>query len=38
VTAPASSHGGGGLDLLSLLGLAGIGAARFFRLRPRVLT
>ena len=38
VTAPASSHGGGGLDMLTLLGLAGIGAARFFRLRPRVLT
>jgi hypothetical protein len=37
VTAPASS-GGGGLDMLSLLGLAGIGAARLFRLRPRVLT
>jgi hypothetical protein len=36
VTAPPS-HGGGGLDLLSLLGLAGIGAARFFRLRPRML-
>jgi hypothetical protein len=34
----APSSGGGGLDLLSLLGLAGIGAARFFRLRPRVLT
>ena len=37
VTAPSKS-GGGGLDILSLLGLAGIGAARFFRLRPRVLT
>jgi hypothetical protein len=30
--------GGGSLDVLSLLGLAGLGAARFFRLRPRVLT
>jgi hypothetical protein len=30
--------GGGGLDILALLGLAGMGAARFFRLRPRVLT
>ena len=38
VTAPASSHGGGGLDMLALLGLAGMGAVRFFRLRPRVLT
>ncbi|MGB6306154.1 MAG: S8 family serine peptidase, partial [Steroidobacteraceae bacterium] len=37
VTSPPSS-GGGALDWLSLLGLAGIGAARFFRLRPRVLT
>jgi hypothetical protein len=38
VTAPPSSGGGGGLGMLSLVGLAGIGAARFFRLRPRVLT
>jgi hypothetical protein len=38
VTAAPSSGGGGGLDMLSVLGLAGIGAARFFRLRARVLT
>jgi hypothetical protein len=38
VTAAPSSGGGGGLEMLSLLGLAGIGAARFFRLRPRMLT
>jgi hypothetical protein len=37
--AAASGHsGGGGLDALALLGLAGLGAARFYRLRPRVLT
>jgi hypothetical protein len=34
----APSSGGGGLDVLALLGLAGLGAARFYRLRPRVLT
>ena len=38
VTAAPSSGGGGGLDVLALLGLAGLGAARFYRLRPRVLT
>jgi hypothetical protein len=39
VTAKPSSGGGGGaLDILALLGLAGIGAARILRLRPRVLT
>jgi hypothetical protein len=38
VTAAPSSGGGGGLDVLGLLGLAGFGAARFYRLRPRVLT
>jgi Subtilase family len=37
VTAPARSSGGGGLDLLTLLSLAGIGVARILRLRPRVL-
>jgi hypothetical protein len=37
VTAAPSSGGGGGLDIGVLLGLAGIGAARFYRLRPRVL-
>jgi hypothetical protein len=37
VTAPASSSGGGGLDVLTLLSLAGIGVARILRLRPRVL-
>jgi len=36
--APSSGGGGGGLDVWVLLGLAGIGAARFYRLRPRVLT
>ena len=36
--APSSGGGGGGLDIWVLLGLAGIGAARFYRLRPRVLT
>jgi hypothetical protein len=36
-TPPASHSGGGGLDVLALLGLAGLGAARFYRLRPRVL-
>ncbi len=36
--AAASGHsGGGGLDMLGLFGLAGMGLARFFRLRPRVL-
>jgi hypothetical protein len=38
VTSPPSSGGGGGggaLDLLALLGLAGVGAARIRRLRPR---
>jgi subtilase family protein len=35
----ASGHsGGGGFDVLALLGLAGLGAARFYRLRPRVIT
>jgi hypothetical protein len=35
----ASGHSGGGsFDVLALLGLAGLGAARFYRLRPRVLT
>jgi hypothetical protein len=38
VTAAPSSHGGGSLDILALLGLAGIGFARILRLRPRVLT
>jgi hypothetical protein len=38
VTAPSSSHGGGDLDVLTLLGLAGVGVARILRLRPRVLT
>jgi hypothetical protein len=39
VTAPPSSGGGGGaLGLLALLGLAGIGIARFFRLQASVLT
>jgi len=39
VTAAAGSGGGGGgaLDVLTLLGLAGIGLARILRLRPRVL-
>jgi len=37
VTAPAGSSGGGGLDVLTLLSLAGIGVARILRLRPRVL-
>jgi hypothetical protein len=36
VTAVPSS-GGGALDVLTLLGLAGIGVARILRLRPRVL-
>jgi hypothetical protein len=36
--APSSGGGGGGLDIWVLLGLAGIGVARFYRLRPRVLT
>jgi hypothetical protein len=36
--APSSGGGGGGgLDIWVLLGLAGIGVARFYRLRPRVL-
>ena len=34
---PASHGGGGGLDVLTLLSLAGIGVARILRLRPRVL-
>jgi Subtilase family len=38
VTAAPSSGGGGGLDIWVLLGLAGLGAARFYRLRLRVLT
>jgi hypothetical protein len=38
VTAAPSSGGGGGLDVWALLGLTGFGAARFYRLRPRVLT
>jgi hypothetical protein len=33
----ASSSGGGALDFLALLGLAGVGVARILRLRPRVL-
>jgi hypothetical protein len=33
----APSSGGGALDVLTLLGLAGIGGARILRLRPRVL-
>jgi hypothetical protein len=33
----ASSSGGGQLDVLALLGLAGVGVARILRLRPRVL-
>jgi hypothetical protein len=37
VTAAPSSHGGGALDILALLGLTGIGAARILRLWPRVL-
>jgi subtilisin family serine protease len=36
--APSSGGGGGSLDILALLGLAGIGFARILRLRPRVLT
>jgi hypothetical protein len=35
--ASASSGHGGALDVVALLGLAGMGAARFLRLRPRVL-
>jgi hypothetical protein len=35
--APSSSHGGGALDILALLGLAGMGVARILRVRPRVL-
>ncbi len=38
VTAPASHGGGGELGLFTLLGVAGIAAVRFLRLRPRVLT
>jgi Subtilase family len=38
VTAASSGSGGGALDVLALLGLAGIGIARVLRLRPRVLT
>jgi hypothetical protein len=35
---PAGSGGGGGaLDVLALLGLAGVGFAGILRLRPRVL-
>ncbi len=34
---PASHSGGGALDVLTLLSLAGIGVARILRLRPRVL-
>jgi hypothetical protein len=40
VTAAAMNSGGGGggaLDILALLGLAGIGVPRFFRLRPPVI-
>jgi hypothetical protein len=37
VTAPPS-HGGGSLDILALLGLAGIGVSRYLRLRLSVLT
>jgi Subtilase family len=38
VTAAASGSGhGGALDVLTLLGLAGLGVARILRLRPRVL-
>ncbi|MEP6546598.1 MAG: S8 family serine peptidase [Gammaproteobacteria bacterium] len=37
-SAAAAGHsGGGGLDMLALFGLTGLGLARFFRLRPRVL-
>lgn len=43
VTAAATNYGGGGggggaLDILALLGLAGIGLPRLLRLRPSVLT
>jgi hypothetical protein len=38
VTPKPSSGGGGALDTLALLGLAGFGAARFLRLRARVVT
>jgi subtilisin family serine protease len=34
---PAGHGGGGALDMLALLGLAGLGLARFFRLQLRVL-
>jgi hypothetical protein len=38
VAPPTSGHGGGGaLDVLTLLGVAALGLAHFFRFRPRVL-
>jgi hypothetical protein len=37
-SATLSGHGGGSLDWLALLGLAGLAAGRVLRLRPRVLT
>jgi hypothetical protein len=37
VTPKPSSGGGGALDIVALLGLAGLGAARILRLRARVL-
>ncbi len=37
VAAPAGHSGGGAMDTLALAGLAGLGIARFFRLRRRVL-
>jgi hypothetical protein len=36
-SSPGSHSGGGALDLLTLLGLAGLGAARLHRSQPRVL-
>ncbi len=37
LTVTAQSSGGGALDVLALLGLAGVGTARILRLRPRML-
>jgi hypothetical protein len=37
LTVTATGGGGGALDVLALLGLAGVGFARILRLRPRVL-
>jgi subtilisin family serine protease len=37
-TQPAEHSGGGGLDYFTLLALAGLGAVRILRQRPRVLT